>query len=178
MTTARAADTTLAASRRLDRRLLLLLPVAIVVLDQLTKAVISDWLGPGAGAHRWEMAGRALAFEYLENRGAAFGILPEQTGLLAALSILISGFGLVVMWREARHHPLTAIAIGMIVGGAVGNIVDRLRLGYVVDFVAVGTWPKFNLADSMISIGVVVLIASSINDERVHKNHTEEELNA
>ena len=172
---AEAAHTSVPVTGWANRRMLLFLPVVIVLLDQLMKSGIRDWLGPGAEAHRWEIAGSALAFEYVENRGAAFGILPEQTNALAAISILISAFGLVVMWREAKKHFLTAAAIGMVVGGAVGNIVDRLRLGYVVDFIAIGTWPKFNLADAMISIGVVVLIVSSINDERRSQSKTREE---
>lgn len=146
--------------------LLVLIPVVIVVLDQLLKAVMVQWIGPQSSVHRWELAGRFLAFEYLENRGAAFGIMPDQTELLTALSIALTVFGIAVMWREARAHPLTALAIGMVVGGAVGNIIDRIRLGYVVDFIAVGIWPKFNLADAMITVGVVLLLWSAIDDER------------
>jgi signal peptidase II len=171
------AEDALIPVERIDRRLLVGLPVVIVILDQLLKILFSSWLGPEAETHRWELAGNALAFEYVENRGAAFGILPEQTGLLTALSILIAGFGVTLMWREAKSHPITAIAIGMVVGGAIGNIVDRVRLGYVVDFIAVGTWPKFNLADSMITIGVLLLIWSSIRDERsVQSGNREEDI--
>lgn len=147
-------------------RLLIFMPVVIVVLDQLLKAVMVQWIGPGSTVHRWELLGRFFAFEYLENRGAAFGIMPGQTGLLTAVSIVIAGFGMVLMWREATTHPFMAMAIGMVVGGAVGNIVDRIRLGYVVDFIAVGVWPKFNLADAMITAGIVLLLWSALNDER------------
>jgi signal peptidase II len=169
------AEEALPSVDNIDRRLLVCLPLVIVVLDQILKFIFSSWLGPEAETHRWELAGNVLAFEYLENRGAAFGILPERTGLLTALSILIAGFGVTLMWREARSHPLTAIAIGMVVGGAIGNIVDRVRLGYVVDFIAVGTFPKFNLADSMITIGVLLLIWSSIQDERTAQSGDREE---
>lgn len=150
----------------MDRRWIYTVPVVIIVLDQILKRLIFTWLGPDAAVHRWEVLGSAVAFEYVENRGAAFGILPEQTELLTAVSIAISIFAIVVMHREMQHHPLSALAIGMIVGGAVGNIVDRIWHGFVVDFVAVGMWPKFNLADSMISIGVVLLLVSSFRDER------------
>lgn len=154
------------ASSHPSPRLLFLIPVVIVMLDQLLKAVMVQWIGPGSTVHRWELAGRFLAFEYLENRGAAFGIMPSQTDLLTAMSIVIAGFGMVLMWREASTHPFTAIAIGMVVGGAIGNIIDRIRLGYVVDFIAVGEWPKFNLADAMITAGIVLLLWSALNDER------------
>jgi signal peptidase II len=177
MRTAEVPKEAFTAAGRLDRRWLVGLPLMIIVLDQILKAIFTSWLGSGADNHRWELVGSALAFEYLENRGAAFGILPEQTGLLTILSILIAGFGITLMWREAKAHPLTAVAIGMVVGGAIGNIVDRVRLGYVVDFVAVGTWPKFNLADSMITIGVLMLIWSSIRDERrAHSGNREEDI--
>ena len=154
------------AAHHLDRRMLLVIPLAVVTLDQLLKLVFSSWLGPDSGTHRWELVGNVIAFQYVENRGAAFGIMPDQTGMLTALSIVIVGFGISLMWREAKAHPITAMAIGMVVGGAIGNIVDRIRLGYVVDFIALGSWPKFNIADSMITIGVILLIWSSIHDER------------
>lgn len=166
MTTTLMEETITQRRSMLDRRLLMLIPATIVLLDQALKLLMTAWIGPDASSHRWELAGNVLAFAYVENRGAAFGIMPEQTGLLTAVSILISGFGLTLMWREAETHPRTALAIGLVVGGALGNIVDRLRLGYVVDFVAVGSWPRFNLADSMVTIGVILLIWSSLNDER------------
>jgi signal peptidase II len=146
--------------------LLVLLPILIVVLDQLLKAVMVQWIGPESTLNRWELAGRFLAFEYLENRGAAFGILPNQTELLTVLSIGIAATGIPVMWRESRAHPSMAIAIGMVIGGAIGNIIDRIRLGYVVDFIAVGVWPKFNLADAMITMGVLLLLWSTVQEER------------
>ena len=146
--------------------LLVLLPILIIVLDQLLKAVMVQWIGPESALHRWELAGRYLAFEYLENRGAAFGILPNQTDLLTVLSIGIAAAGTGLMWRESRTHPSIAIAIGMVVGGAIGNIIDRIRLGYVVDFIAVGIWPKFNLADAIITMGVLLLLWSTVQEER------------
>lgn len=153
------------ASNRPRFPLLVLLPILIVALDQLLKTVMVQWLGPESVLHRWELAGSFLAFEYLENRGAAFGILPNQTELLTVLSIGIAIAGIALMWRESRAHPLMAIAIGMVVGGAAGNIIDRIRLGYVVDFIAVGVWPKFNLADAMITIGVLILLWSTVQEE-------------
>ena len=154
------------ASARPDCRHLLFIPLIIVILDQILKTVMVQWIGPQSDTHRWELAGRLLAFEYLENRGAAFGILPGKTELLTAISIMLSGFGIAMMWRELNKHPLTAVAIGMVVGGAIGNVIDRIRLGYVVDFIAVGVWPKFNLADAAITVGVVLLLWSAIDDER------------
>lgn len=148
------------------RRTIMLVPFLILLVDQLSKTIIMQWLGPQADRHRWEIAGEYLAFEYLENRGAAFGIMTGHTGLLTGLSIGIAAVGIALMWQQATQHAVTAVAIGMIVGGALGNIIDRIRLGYVVDFVAIGIWPKFNLADSSITVGVLSLLWSAFAAER------------
>lgn len=156
------------------RYLLWLLPVTIIVFDQIVKEVMVAWLGPQADSHRWELVGDLIAFQYLENTGAAFGMLPDQTGLLAAISIVIivaCGF---LIWRDFKHHPLGALAIAMVAGGAIGNMIDRIRLGYVVDYVAVGGFPKFNIADSAITIGIVLLLWSVVRDERAARKDQRE----
>lgn len=149
-----------------DRRWLYAVPVIIVVLDQLLKQMVSAWLGPSADSHRVDLLGDSIGLQYVENTGAAFGIMPDQTGLLTVVSIAISVFAVFVMRREMNQHPLTALAIGMVVGGAVGNIIDRLWHGFVVDFIAIGQFPKFNLADAMITLGIVLLLVSSVRDDR------------
>jgi len=158
-------------------RWVFLIPVVIVVLDQVLKSIMTSWLGPGNMFHRYDVIGTFAGFQYLENRGAAFGILPEQTELLTAIAIVIVVFAVDVMWKEARANVPAAVAIGMIVGGALGNIIDRVRLGYVVDFVAIGTYPKFNLADAMVTVGVVLLLWASFREERAPTRiRTDEEI--
>lgn len=152
-----------------------LVPLVILGLDQLLKSIMTGWLGPGNQFHRYDIAGDFAGFQYVENRGAAFGILPEQTELLTAIAIVIVVFAVGVMWKESRSNLLATLAIGMVVGGALGNIVDRVRLGYVVDFIAVGTFPKFNLADAMVTLGVVFLLGVSFWDERSPAKNTTEE---
>ncbi len=129
----------------------------MLVLDQATKWVVEDQLGPRAPQHRWGIIEPVLALEYGENTGAAFGILRGQGALLTVLAALVLA-GLLVYYLTV-HEPSTVLtaSIGLLLGGAVGNLVDRVRLGYVVDFVEVGVWPNFNLADSAISVGVVLL---------------------
>ena len=130
---------------------------AIVAVDQATKWLVGRWLGPGRDEQRFEVLGAALAFEYLENSGAALGVLRGQGMVLGLLALVVLG-GLVTYYRRLAAPSREAmLGVGLIVGGAVGNLVDRVRLGHVVDFVAVGVWPKFNLADSAITIGVAVL---------------------
>jgi signal peptidase II len=135
--------------------------IAAVALDQVTKFAIVEWLGPGASSHRWELAGKYLALEYVENRGAAFSILEGQTTLLIILAIAVAvGFVALVRKELARSYPLQA-ALSLIVAGAIGNLADRIRLGHVVDFVAVGVWPKFNVADTCVTIAILILAWTS-----------------
>jgi signal peptidase II len=135
-----------------------------VSLDQVAKAIVVEWLGPGQVPHRWEFAGRLVAFEYVENRGAAFGILAGQTWLLSVLALVVAAGFIAFCWNELPTSALLRISIGLVLGGGFGNLLDRLRLGYVVDFIAVGNWPKFNLADSAITIGLILLAFGALRD--------------
>lgn len=143
-----------------------LVPAVLIVIDQLLKIVFVSWIGPNADQHRIDLIGDFLAFEYVENRGAAFGIMNSATEALAAVSLLIAGGGLVMLWREHRERPVAALAIALVVGGAIGNVIDRMYRGYVVDFMAVGAFPRFNLADAAISIGVLLLLVAMVREDR------------
>jgi len=143
--------------------LVLLLAAVVVVLDQVTKAVALTHLIPG---HPLVLADRWLSLTLVMNPGLAFGLLgtvpPAWRWVVAALSIV----ALLVLARVALRVLPTGgvtgvIAVGLIFGGAVGNLIDRARFGAVVDFVDVHWrtwhWPAFNLADSAISVGVALL---------------------
>ena len=149
-----AARTALSPTRF---RLPATLALAVALLDQLAKAAVVAWLGPAQPRHRAELIDAVLAFEYVENTGAAFGSFRGQSSLLAAVALAIVA-GLVVYYRRVtRPTPLLAASLGLLAGGALGNLIDRLRLGHVVDFVAVGVWPKFNVADAAVTLGVLLL---------------------
>jgi signal peptidase II len=144
---------------RADARLALPIAVglAVVLLDQASKALVVDRLGPQAPTQELRLLGSTLALRYVENTGAAFGLLRGAGPALTVAAVLIL-VGLAVLYRRlADGSAWTAAAIGGIAGGAIGNLIDRIRLGYVVDFVAVGPWPTFNVADSAITIGVLLL---------------------
>lgn len=130
--------------------------VGVVLLDQLVKQWIVDWLGPGTAASRVELLGSFIAFEYLENSGAAFGLFQDGTMILAVVSVAIVFVGLIAMVRFATDELLLAAAIAVILGGAIGNAIDRFARGYVIDFIAIGRFWKFNLADSAVTIGVLL----------------------
>jgi signal peptidase II len=143
---------------RSDTVTLVGIATAVVAIDQLTKFLVVSTIGPGRVESRVEVVDGWLALEYTENRGAAFGILSGLAPVLTAASIAILTGLLLLYMRQARPPLSHTLAIGAIAGGAVGNLVDRVRLGHVIDFLSVGTWPNFNVADSAITIGVLVLI--------------------
>ena len=141
------------------------LMVFVTLFDQLSKAWVVEHLEPG------DVGIVTFFFKivYGTNRGITFGILnrynPDYVvyGLIAIAAIVV-GFLFRWLWRTASR--LVAIALGLIIGGAIGNVVDRVRYGYVVDFLDfhLGTWhyPAFNLADSAIVTGVGLLLLDSL----------------
>lgn len=137
----------------------------VVLLDQVAKLAVRATLGRESPGRTIDVIGSLVVIEYAENRGAAFGLFRGQGLALSLLALAILG-GLVLFYRRQTSPTfLLANATGLIGGGAVGNLIDRLRLGYVIDFIAVGRWPNFNLADAAISIGVVVLTAAMLRDD-------------
>lgn len=140
----------------MTRWLVPLVAATVVVVDQAAKAVAVDRLGPDSDRHRVDLVGTWLAVEYAENRGVAFGLLRSLGGWVPVLAAAVLLAIIAVHARQPTQSPVVSVAIGLAVGGAVGNLVDRLRLGHVVDFVAVGPWPNFNVADSAITVGVTI----------------------
>jgi signal peptidase II len=149
-------------------RLGLVVAGTVVVLDQLTKWAILTWLE------------RAIALTpffnlvVVWNRGVSFGMF-DSDGALAPW--LLSGLALAVVaalliWLRQVEHPLPAVALGLIIGGAVGNVIDRVRFGAVIDFLDVHAmgwhWPAFNVADSAICIGAALLLVDGLLMHRRH----------
>lgn len=135
--------------------LLLTILFLAVFLDQLTKQLVLDNLGLGAS---WPDDG-FFRFTFVRNDGTAFGLFQDNGTLLTVVSLAAVGL-IVYFYREAAMASwFTRVALGLQLGGAAGNIIDRFRHGYVVDFIDVGAWPIFNIADSAIMTGIVALIA-------------------
>jgi signal peptidase II len=136
----------------------MLLPATIIVVfiaDQLSKYAITSTL---ALHESWPAEG-FFRITHGTNTGTAFGLFPNQTAVLVVLSLFAIAF-LVYFYRtEALSSRLLRFAIGLQLGGAFGNLVDRVRAGEVVDFIDVGWWPIFNLADSSIVVGIAVLMS-------------------
>lgn len=143
------------------RRIVLVAVVAIAVfaLDRITKILVETSLPVGGSI---DVVGEWVRISHVTNSGAAFGLLPERTTLLSILSV-VAVLAIVFYYRRlAADSRLIAVTLGMQLGGAVGNLVDRIGQGYVVDFVDVGVpggvrfW-SFNVADSSIVVGIIAV---------------------
>jgi len=136
--------------------------VIVIALDQITKSIAVDQLQLYQSAAMFS----GFSFTLMHNVGAAFSFLSDASGwqrwLFTAIAIVVSAA--IIMWikRLAQDQRMTAIALTMILGGAIGNLWDRVVLGYVIDFIDVyygdHHWPAFNIADSAISVGAALLI--------------------
>ena len=135
---------------------------AAVAADQLTKHVVSSELELGRQIH---IAG-PFSIHHVENSGIAFGLFATATSLVIALTIIAVGWMLLFFARSGARHPVLPAALGLVIGGSVSNLLDRVRLGHVTDFLDLRFWPAFNLADSFIVVGVAVLLASLLSGER------------
>jgi signal peptidase II len=137
--------------------------IATVVLDQVTKAAVVG------GMHlneRVPVMGTFLRLTYIRNSGAVFGMMRGAGTYFTFFSVIAAAVLMVVLFIAKRSSTLVRVSLGMVLGGAVGNLIDRLRYGAVVDFLDVGIsdsvrWPCFNVADSAITVGVLLLIISS-----------------
>ena len=134
-------------------RILILVAVVVFIADQVTKWIVKSNLDL---YESWPREG-LFRFRYGTNSGTAFGLFPDQTLILIVTSFLAIGFIYYFYRSHALPTPVLRLAIGLQLGGAFGNLVDRIRLGSVVDFIDVGWWPIFNIADSSIVTGIGLL---------------------
>ena len=151
--------------RRAGRRLWLLfggLAAAVFVTDQLVKAWIVAAFEVGVPV---DVVGPYVRITISHNTGALFGLFRDQAVLFALFSLAVIGF---IVWYHGRGalNIVQSVALGLLLGGAIGNLVDRIRLGYVVDFVdmGIGTWRfyTYNVADSAITTAILLLIVLAL----------------
>jgi signal peptidase II len=150
------------------------LAIGVVVLDQASKAVIDAAFalasahGPVPGlADPAQVIGDLVRIAKSYNDGGLFGLFDATAPILAAASLFVIGILVVVQARGGpRTSWLTTVALGLLLGGAIGNLIDRIRYGYVIDWVdmGIGSWRfyTFNVADSAISLAIVLLLATAI----------------
>ena len=150
-----------------------LLPLAVggvLLVDQVSKYLVRANLDL---YESWPRDG-LLRLTHGINTGTAFGLFPNQTVVLIVISFFAIGFLFYFYRSQALPSRLMRLAIGLQLGGAFGNLVDRLRAGAVVDFIDVGWWPVFNLADSSIVIGIgLLLLAVSLSKDMPQKQSSD-----
>ncbi len=143
------------------RHVLFLTALLVIVTDQFTKFWIKTNLAVGQSIPETGF----IRLTHVRNTGAAFGLFQDHSFLLAVVSIAGVAFILAYVFFMYRRFPfldgwLGKVAFGLILGGTVGNLIDRLRFGYVTDFIDISIWPAFNVADSSVVVGVFMFVYS------------------
>lgn len=133
-----------------------LLALGVIVLDQITKSLAKAALSKPVSLLPF------LELKFTTNTGAAFSLFQNYPDLLMWLSIII--IGLILYFLDKIVEEIDGIALGLVLGGAIGNLIDRILFGRVSDFIAFSFWPTFNVADSCIFIGAAIVILQSFRD--------------
>ncbi len=145
--------------------------IAIVVLDQLTKTWVDASFARAAEGGSTELIGDLVRISKVYNDGAIFGFLDASAMLMALLTVFVVA---AVLWYEWRHGaglgPLVTVGLGLLTGGAIGNLIDRLRFGHVIDFVDMGIgdtrWYAWNISDAAVFLGIVALFLAALLGDR------------
>jgi signal peptidase II len=132
---------------------------AVLAADQLTKAIAAAYLQDGASA---QLLGDWVRLTLTRNTGSAFGLVSSPSLLVAAGSVVCLAILAYAMCGGLEAAPRRRLPLGLILGGSLGNLLDRIRTGAVVDFVDLRVWPVFNLADAAITVGVALLMLNII----------------
>jgi signal peptidase II len=141
-----------------------LVACAIVLVDQVTKYIVICSVPQGT---RIDVLGVALRISHIRNSGAIFGVMRSSGGYFTVFSLVAAIVLVVVLLLSRKARGLVKVGMGLVLGGAIGNLIDRLRLGAVVDFVDIGVsdtvrWPSFNVADLAITLGVIFIVVCSL----------------
>jgi signal peptidase II len=133
----------------------------VLALDQLTKSWISQTLGQTSGVHSLQVVGDWVRLSYTTNSGAAFGMFPAGTLFFTVVALVAAPVLILARGYVRERAWWMTVVFGMLLGGTLGNLVDRLRQGRVVDFIDIGIgdvrWWSFNVADSSFVVGVIIL---------------------
>ena len=149
----------------------LLIGLLILIIDQLSKVWIRTNLSEGQALFELGF----FRITHITNTGAAFGLFQGQSFILTIVAVLAIAVVLVCGLYISRFFPwldsrLSKLSLGLLLGGTVGNLIDRLRFGYVTDFIDFGYWPVFNVADASVTIGVILFAYSLLRSAQVEKH--------
>ncbi len=146
---------------------LLVVAAAAIAADQVTKQVVGRTLALGESV---DIVG-PFSIHHVQNSGIAFGLFASRTGLVIGVTAVAVGLMLWFFARSGRRHPVLPVALGLVLGGSIANLIDRVRLGHVTDFLDLVAWPAFNLADTFIVVGVAILFGALVLADRSHRMH-------
>ena len=162
--------------------MVLLVAAAVIALDQWTKELVRSSIEKYTYIVPFERIGEYFVLEHVENNGAAFGIMQNQNRLLIIIVLIIVAAILAYAPRIPTEQRLMRVFLGLQLGGALANLIDRFNHGYVTDFIRIGIpgiyyWPSFNIADSAVVVGViglgVLIVVNDIRSERREKAASE-----
>jgi signal peptidase II len=136
--------------------------IAAVIADQLTKAIVTNRLDLNDQVH---IVG-PFSIHHVTSSGIAFGLFASATSIVIVLTMLAVAWMLYFFARSGARHPVLPVALGLVIGGSVSNLIDRVRLGHVTDFLDFKYWPAFNLADTFIVVGVAALLLALVASDR------------
>lgn len=141
----------------LELALPFLIMAVVLIVDQSSKAIVEWWLPLNASWAPIPSIASLFRISHVANTGAAFGLFPTGSTLFTLVAVGVSIFIIIYNFRLPAHHTLFRVALGLMLGGALGNLIDRLRQDHVTDFFDFGPWPVFNVADLCIVSGVILL---------------------
>ncbi len=141
---------------------LIVVAVVTIVADQVTKVIAQRSFTPDDPFEVLPF----FQFTNTRNTGIAFGQFQDNQTIVIALAIVAITWMLIYFARSGGRHALLPVAFGLLAGGAIGNLFDRLRQGYVTDFLHIDRFPVFNLADTAITVGVILLLVVLLGGER------------
>lgn len=167
---------------------LYIVAVIIVALDQYTKWLVISNIPYGGFWSPWDWLTPYARIVHWSNTGVAFGMLQGMNPVFIILAFVVAGMIVFYYPKLLKEDLLLKLALMLELGGAIGNLVDRIRFGHVIDFISVGNFPVFNVADSCITIGVIILLigvwvqekrdkarrASSVQEQPVEGNTIEQ----
>ncbi|TDB38993.1 MAG: signal peptidase II [Actinobacteria bacterium] len=129
--------------------------LAVLIVDQVSKAAVRANFSLGDST---PLLKGVLDLTYVRNVGAAFGLFPGRLPFFVFMAFVVLGGIAWVWWRLRPESRWVAVALGLVAGGATGNLVDRIVAGWVTDFFDLGWWPVFNVADMALDVGVAILL--------------------
>jgi signal peptidase II len=150
------------AARRWQWLGLVAIATAALAADQLTKRIVTQHIALDDAV---KVVG-PFSIHHVQNSGIAFGLFASATPIVTVLTALAVAWMLAFFARSGSRHPVLPVALGLLIGGSVSNLLDRIRLGHVTDFLDFRWWPAFNLADSFIVVGVAILFLTFVSVDR------------